>query len=126
MSAYATLSSGPMTYRGLHWEDGCDLGIKTGPVGAELFEQFAQAFGGPSDAKRGSGNAAGVVEDGETEIVLLLEFAVAIGNSLVGDRDERGAIGLDDVCGFRQSFQVALTIRAPDTSVEGKNDGPDA
>src|SRR6266513_5528876 len=70
--------------------------------------------------------AAGVVEDGEPEIVLLLEFAVGIGNSLVGDRDERGAIGLDDVCGFRQSFQVALTIRAPDTSVEGKNDGPDA
>jgi hypothetical protein len=51
-SAYATLSSGPMTYRGLHWDDGRDLGIKTGPVGAELFEQFAQAFGGPSDAKR--------------------------------------------------------------------------
>src|SRR5438046_9098712 len=35
-------------------------------------------------------------------------------------------IGLDDVCGFRQSLQVALTIRAPDTTVEGKNDGPDA
>ena len=52
MSAYAALSSGPMTYRGLHWDNGCDLGIKTGPVGAELFEQFAQAFGGPSDAKR--------------------------------------------------------------------------
>lgn len=100
---------------GLHWDDGCDLGIKTGRVGAELFEHFAQAFAGPSDAKRGSGNAAGVVEDGETEIVLLLEFTVAIGNG----RDEH------DVCGFRQSFQVALTIRAPDTSVEGKNDGPD-
>jgi hypothetical protein len=70
--------------------------------------------------------AAGVVEDGETEIVLLLEFTVAIGNSLVGDRDERGTMGLNDVCGFRQSFQVTLTIRAPDTSVEGKNDGPDA
>jgi hypothetical protein len=42
------------------------------------------------DAKRGSGNAAGVVEDGETEIVLLLEFTVAIGNGLVGARDERG------------------------------------
>ena len=41
-----------MTYRGLHWDDSCDLGIKSGPVGAELFEQFAQAFGGPSDAKR--------------------------------------------------------------------------
>ena len=52
MSAYAALSSGPMTYRGLHWDDGYDLGIKTGPVGAELFEQLAQAFGGPSDAKR--------------------------------------------------------------------------
>ena len=51
MSAYATLSSGPMTYRGLRWDDGCDLGIKTGPVGAELFEQFAEAFGGPSDTK---------------------------------------------------------------------------
>src|SRR3954447_2075760 len=51
-SAYATLSSGPMTYRGPHWDDGCDLGIKTGPVGAELFEQFAQAFGAPSDAER--------------------------------------------------------------------------
>jgi hypothetical protein len=100
--------------------------VKTGPVGAELFEQFAQAFGGPSDAKRGRGNTAGVVEDGEPEIVLLLEFAVGIGNSLVGDRDQRGAISLDDVCGFRQSFQVALTIRAPDTSVEGENDGPDA
>src|SRR3954451_19598375 len=41
-----------MTYRGPHWDDSCDLGIKTGPVGAELFEQFAQAFGGPSDTKR--------------------------------------------------------------------------
>src|SRR5262249_62113016 len=106
--------------------DGWDLGIKAGLFGAELFEQFAQAFGGPSDAKRGRGNAAGVVEDGEPEIVLLLEFAVGIGNSLVGDRDERGAIGLDDVCGFGQGFQVALTIRTPDTSIEGKNDGPDA
>jgi hypothetical protein len=52
----------------LHWDDGCDLGIKTGPVGAELFEQFAQAFGGPSDAKRARGNAAGVVEDGEPRL----------------------------------------------------------
>src|SRR5205814_4691531 len=48
-----------------------------------------------------------------------------LGNSLVGDRYERGAIGFDDVCGFRHSFQVALTIRAPDTSVEGKNEEPD-
>ena len=77
MSAYATLSSAPMTYRGLHWDDGCDLGIKTGPVGAELFEQFAQAFGGPSDAKRGRDNAAdcflaGAVgsRTGEEDVVL--------------------------------------------------------
>jgi hypothetical protein len=52
MSAYATLSSGPMTYRGLHWDDGRDLGIKTGPVGAELFEQFAQAFGMRSEGSK--------------------------------------------------------------------------
>src|SRR3954452_1133489 len=81
MSAYATLSSGPMTYRGLHWDDGRHLGIKTGPVGAELFEQFAQAFGGPSDAKRinprrGNASPGRRFPDGRTKLPAALAIAV--------------------------------------------------
>ena len=85
MSVYAMLSCGPMTYRGLHWDDGYDLGIKTGPVGAELFEQFAQVFGGPSDAKRvdprratprlGGGSR---MWDGRTKLPAALVIAVRV------------------------------------------------
>src|SRR3954452_20497753 len=92
MSAYATLSSGPMTYRGLHWDSGCDLGIKTGPVGAELFEQFAQAFGGrirrsircqahrspiPDEATPHLGEGSRML-DGRTKLPAALAIAVRV------------------------------------------------